>query len=249
MSSMTAAVGVRDRATHKGSRLPMTAARKAAIAVGVLFLTATATYVVGSALISSAMSVPHQLSSLNTTQIQFGVFLEVINVVCNVSIGVLLLPILRQYHERLAIGYLATRIIESVLLLVSALCVLMLLPIAQEYVGSGAANASQLATLATLATQGYHLAFQLGEIALGVGALALCYILYQARLVPRPLAVLGFVGYLALFASGWLYIAGQHGIAPVLYIPGGTFEFILPLWLIIKGFREPAPIGHGPGEL
>jgi hypothetical protein len=60
----------------------------------------------------------------------------------------------------------------------------------------------------------------------------------------RPLAVLGSVGYLALFASGWLYIAGHHSIAPLLYVPRGTFEFVLGLLLIVKGFRESAPGRH-----
>jgi hypothetical protein len=179
------------------------------------------------------------------------VFLEFVNAVANVGVGVVLFPILRQHRERMAIGYLATRIIESLLLLVSSLAVLMLVPVGQDLLRADAATASELATVATLAVQGYHLAFQSAEIALSVGALTLCYVLYEARLVPRPLAVLGFAGYVALFASGWLYIAGHHTVAPFLYVPGGLFELILPLWLIVKGFRDPAPAGnaHDSDEL
>jgi hypothetical protein len=91
----------------------------------------------------------------------------------------------------------------------------------------------------------YDLAFPLAMIALGTGSLLLCYVLYRYRLVPRALAVLGFLGYLALFASGWLEIAGES-VAYALYIPGGLFEIAFPLWLIAKGFSEPAVAPRDP---
>jgi hypothetical protein len=86
--------------------------------------------------------------------------------------------------------------------------------------------------------EAYRLAFQLGMIVLGTGSLLLCAVLYEIRLVPRALAVLGFVGYLALFASGWLDIAG-YDIASALYVPGALFELVFPLWLIVRGLSEP----------
>jgi Domain of unknown function (DUF4386) len=56
--------------------------------------------------------------------------------------------------------------------------------------------------LALLVTKPYDFAFQLAMIALGAGSIALCYVLYVAKLVPRALAVLGFIGYACLFVSG-----------------------------------------------
>ena len=64
-----------------------------------------------------------------------------------------------------------------------------------------------------------------------------------ARLVPRALAALGFVGYTALLASGLLEITG-YGMGSLLFVPGGLFEAILPIWLIVRGFRGPALVSR-----
>jgi len=194
----------------------MTTNRKIAIAVGVLFFTATISYGVGNALIASALEAQDDLSSPNIAQIRIGVLLEFINSAAVVGIGVLLFPILRRYSEGMALGYAGSRIIESVLLLMGALSALLLLTL-----------------------RWYDLAFQMAMIALGAGSLLLCYILYKNRLVPRVISVLGFVGYIALFAYGWSEIFGQN-IGLVLFIPGAIFEIVFPLWLIVKGFNEPA---------
>jgi ABC-type phosphate/phosphonate transport system permease subunit len=76
-------------------------------------------------------------------------------------------------------------------------------------------------------------------IVLGFGSFLLCYVLYRARLVPRFLSVIGFVGYAGLLTSSCLAIAG-HDAGAALYIPGAIFEIVLPLWLLIKGFNDRA---------
>jgi hypothetical protein len=192
----------------------MTTNRKIAIAVGVLFFTATISYGVGNALIASALEAPDDLMNPSIGQIGTGVFLEFINSAAVVGIGVLLFPILRRYSEGMALGYAGSRIIESVLLVVGALSALLLLTL-----------------------RWYDLAFQMAMIALGAGSLLLCYILYKVKLVPRAISILGFVGYIALFAYGWLEIFGLN-IGLVLFIPGAIFEIVFPLWLIIKGFNQ-----------
>ena len=142
--------------------------------------------------------------------------LEFINSAAVVSIAVLLFPILRRYSEGMALGYAGSRIIESVLLLVGALSALLLLTL-----------------------RWHDLTFQMAMIALGAGSLLLCYILYTAKLVPRAISVLGFVGYIALFVYALSEILGLN-IGLVLFIPGAIFEIVFPLWLIVKGFNEPA---------
>ena len=81
----------------------MTTHRKTAIAVGVLFLTATASYLVGNALIGSALSAPDHLSNVKETQLRVGVLLEFVDAAAVVGIGVLLFPILRRHREALAL--------------------------------------------------------------------------------------------------------------------------------------------------
>ena len=211
----------------------MATMRKSAITAGVLFFVASASYLAGSALVASALQVPDYLQKLNNDQIRVGVLLEFINSAAVVGIAVLLLPVLREYSESMALGYAAARIMEAVLLLGSGLSALALVTLRDKSQG---ANATQFQTLGVLLIGWYDLAFQLALVVLGAGSLLLCYILYRFQLVPRPLAVLGFVGYLALIASGWLHLFGRD-IGPVPFAPGAVFEIVFPLWLILRGIN------------
>jgi hypothetical protein len=48
------------------------------------------------------------------------------------------------------------------------------------------------------------------------------------------MSVLGFIGYTALFIGSSLELFGLD-LYLVHYVPGGMFELILPIWLIVKG--------------
>ncbi len=78
--------------------------------------------------------------------------------------------------------------------------------------------------------------------------LLLGILLYQSRLVPRGLSLIGIVGAPILLAG---YIAvmfgliGQHApLALLSAIPVALFEFSLGVWLVVKGFN-PSPITAG----
>jgi hypothetical protein len=80
----------------------------------------------------------------------------------------------------------------------------------------------------------------------GLGGLILTYLLFVSRLVPRPIAVLGLVGYALLTLGVPLDLLGvlnmNEGLGQVLLAPGGLFEFVfMPIWLIAKGFG-PTPV-------
>ena len=71
---------------------------------------------------------------------------------------------------------------------------------------------------------------------LGFGSLFFCWLLYQTELIPRPLALLGLVGYATLMVGALLEIVG-FSIGIFHFIPGGLFELLLPLWLLVYGFK------------
>lgn len=121
------------------------------------------------------------------------------------------------------------------------LCLLLLIPLAQAYVDAGTTDASVLASLASVAQEGNQSALHLGMIGLGLGGLLFCRALFQARLVPRPLAVLGMVGYPALAVGEVLGVLG-YNVGMAHYAPGGLFEVALGVLLLVKGF----PARQGP---
>jgi len=93
--------------------------------------------------------------------------------------------------------------------------------------------------LGSLAVQSNALAYNVGEIALAVGCIFLCLVLFRTRLVPRWLSVSGLIGYPILMAGCIAEIFGIH-IGTQLTIPGMFFELALPVWLIVKGFQPEA---------
>lgn len=68
-------------------------------------------------------------------------------------------------------------------------------------------------------------------------------LLFRTRLIPRPLAALGIIGYAIHLAGASAEIFGIH-ISLILLIPGMIFELALPVWLFIKGFQPEAYSGR-----
>ena len=213
--------------------------------IGALFVLGFLTYGVGSALVASVTGAPDYVSTISThqTTLTLGAFLLVLNSLVDIGKGVLFFPILVKHGQRTALTYLAAMIVEVVLLTVGALALLLIVPLGREAVDSGQSNAAWAQALGSLLAQTNTMAYQIGETSLGLGGLFLCSLLFRVRLIPRFLAVAGFVGYASLVTGTTAEIFGIH-IGLILTIPGIFFELGLPVWLFIKGF-QPAAYG-GP---
>lgn len=204
--------------------------------IGALFLAAFFLYGLGSGLVTSVTGGPGLLSTISAhpSTLVLGAFMMLLNSVAVVSIGVLFFPILEQYGKRTAIAYLTVRIVEGVFLAVGVLGLLMILPLAQQFVTDE--SAAWATGLASLATQWNTMAFQVAMMSLGFASLFMCSLLFQTRLIPRFLAIWGFVGYAIFMTGAVAEIFGIH-IGILLSVPGGLFEVALGLWLILKGFQ------------
>lgn len=209
--------------------------------IGALFLLGFLSYGVGFGLVTSVVGVPDFLATIpaHQTTLVLGAFLMLLNSVVDVGKGVLFFPILEKHGKRTALAYLATMIVEVVLLAVGALSLLMLVPIAQQGVDTGAANVGWANALGALAVQSNAMAYQIAEMVLGLGAIFLCALLFRTRLIPRFLAMWGVIGYAILAAGAIAEIFGIH-IGLVFSIPGGLFEVALGFWLLSKGFAPRA---------
>jgi hypothetical protein len=209
--------------------------------VGALFLINTVTYTLGDGLEKSILNAPDYLLHVysNSTEVVIGVLLQYVAAAGNVGIGVLLFPILRKFSEAIALGYVATRIFDGVGLVISGIGTLSLIALSQEAIQAGTQSASYSLTLGNLLVAGSDTVFVVTMIGLGLGAMPFCYLLYRSRLIPRSMSVLGFIGYAALFIGSSIELFGIN-LYMLHFVPGGLFELILPIWLIVKGFNSSA---------
>lgn len=194
--------------------------RRIAVTVGVLFLVQMVTAMFGTSLIDAFVD-----GDTDRAPLTLGVVLMMCSGIAVVGIGLLMYQVLKDVNQRLAIWYPVLRVIEFV---VSTVCGIYLL-IQLEVVPN-------------------HLLWV--YIPTAIGGLILTYLLFVSRIVPRPIAVLGLVGYSCLALGVVLDLLGvldlNAGAGLVLLVPGGLFEAVaMPIWLIFKGFRPqvPAPVG------
>ncbi len=207
--------------------------------IGALFLVGFLTYGVGSGLVTSLVGGSNFLSTIAASQtiLVIGAFLMFLNTGVDVAKGVLFFPILEKHSKRTALAYLATMIVEVVLLSIGVLALLLIVPLAKH---AGEAGAQ---TLGSILVQTNATAYQMGEMTLGVGAVFLCLLLFRTQLIPRWLAISGLIGYPVLVAGTIAEIFGIH-IGLYLTIPGFFFELVLPFWLFFKGFKPEAYQGQ-----
>lgn len=216
---------------------------------GLFILIATITYMVGDGLLSSILSAPDYLVQVqaNNSQVLASVLIKYVTAAANVSIAIVLFPLLRKYSETVSIAYVVARIFDGLGITFAATGTLALLSLSQDVVQAGTQSAPYSLALGNLLIVGSDITFTVTMIALGVGSIPFCALLYRTALVPRPLAALGLVGYVAITVGMGLELSGMD-LQMMHYIPGGLFEAILPLWLIVKGFNAPATTANARTE-
>jgi len=220
---------------------------KTARIVGVLFLAAIATFMVGDTLLTEPiLNAPDYLIGVseNETQVIMGMLIAFLDGIAIVGIAVLMFPILKKHNEPIALGYVGFRITEFAVIIAYLISPLVLIALSQEYVKAGDPDASYFQTLGALFQAGRYWAIQLIYIFNGLAGLMLAYLLYQSKLIPRSISVLGLIGYALLLPGASLdmlgYVDTLHGAGMIVFLPGTLFETLLPIWLMVKGFNSSA---------
>jgi hypothetical protein len=233
------------QATLQGRRGP-NFYRTTARVVGVMYIAGFVVGIGGDTLIQSVLGAPNHLASIsaNSLTVTIGTILWLLAVIGDAAHGVLMFPVLKPYNERIAIGYLAARIVDALFIAIMVLFILIQLPLGSEYVQAAASDTSSLQAIGAVLAAGSKYAYEIGMSTLGVAGLMLCYTLYRAKLVPRILAVWGLAGYAIIFCGMISEIMGS-GLGLASSIPGGLWELFIGVWLITKGFSAaPLPTGE-----
>jgi hypothetical protein len=160
------------------------------------------------------------LGTNNPSAKTLGMFLEVISGQAVIGIAVLMFPLLRPYGKKLALSYLALKSVEGVLMVIAGVFFFIHTPLL-------------LALRDTIyLVHGYIFA---------IPALIFYYLLYQSKLIPGWLSVWGIVASALLILVNILEMMGMIPQLEILYLPIVLNEFVLAIWLIVKGFFSPHP--------
>ena len=214
-------------------KLGMSADRKAAVWIGVLYIIGTVALVLSlfatSATLTAAGGAGQVAAQPN--QLAIGALLVLLAGFALALVPVVFWPIGRRYSETLAMGYVVFRGgLETVLYIVMALGWLLLIALSTH------PDAAPLASFvnAFVAVIGD----QVLAIPFALGALMFYVLLYQSRLVPRWLSAWGLVGAALYIVPP---IGNMFGLSlGVLMAPLAVQEMVMAGWLIAKGFTPRA---------
>ena len=174
----------------------------------------------------------------SNTGVIVGAILEMIVALAGIGTAVALFPVVKRQNEGVALGFVGTRTLEGGAILAGVACVLSLVTLQQAGAGTnGLITGHALITM-------YDRIFLLSQSFIpAVNALLIGSLLYQSRLVPRWLPLLGFTGATLLVGSDVAVLfglIGQHGATGVFAIPIAVWEFSLGVYLVVKGFKPSA---------
>jgi len=220
-------------------RTPMSSLRKTSLLAGVLYLL---TFVsIPTVALYGPIHLPGYIMGTGSDNPAIiGGILEIIVALAGFSTAVVLFPVIRKQNATAALGLVAARILESGTIFVGVAFLLSIVTLHKAGAGADALGISR----ALIAL--YDRIFLLGQSFMpAICDLLLGYLLYQSRLVPRPLSMIGMLGALPLIVG---YIAMMFGIvernspmAGLSAVLVALFEFSLGIYLVVKGFK-PSPI-------
>jgi hypothetical protein len=172
-----------------------------------------------------------------------GVLLEMVVALAGIGTAVALYPIVKGLGEARAVGLVASRVLEAATIYIGIVSLMAIVTLRRAGAGTGG-----LATGQGLAAQ-YQWTFFFGQSFIpALNGVLLGSLLYQSRLVPRWLPVLGFIGAALLVASWLAVLFGVYGAvspgAAVAALPIAVWEFSLGAYLTFWGVK-PSPITDG----
>jgi hypothetical protein len=212
--------------------------RKISLTAGLLYLL-TFVSIPTLVIYGPVKSVGYILGNGPDTGAVIGGLLEIIVAISGIATAVVLFPVLKKQSESSALGLVASRVLEAGTMFVGVAFLLAIVMLRKTGAGIDALPVSN--ALAVL----YDRIFLLGQGFMpAINDLLLGFLLYQSRLVPRALSIIGIVGGPVLIAG---YLAVMFGLierisplAGLSAVPVALFEFSLGLWLVIKGFNSEA---------
>jgi uncharacterized protein DUF4386 len=160
---------------------------------------------------------------------------DLVTAVGIIWLGVMLFLTLRRVSEWLALTGFALYVLEAVLIAGSKMTAFSLLQISQEFVADG--RPAYLVAVGSAAVQSMTFEANAALLPFGIGAVLFYYLLYRSRVIPAALSIWGLASVSLVLLATVSYMAGYR-LPIAMYIPYVPFEFVVGLWLAVKGARR-----------
>ena len=174
----------------------------------------------------------------NQLRVRISVLSEIVMYVLVVLLSLALYVVLRPVSGNLALLALFWRLGEGIIgggvSVLSGLVPLLLLE------RDSAFQAEQLQSLVGLFLGIRNAGLDVVLIFIGVGGTLFCYLFFKSKYIPRLLSTWGMFTYLSMLALAMTSIlvpSLPESIRMLLYAPGGLFEIVIGLWLLVKGIN------------
>lgn len=231
------------RATQTATDTSSDPTRKTAFVAGVLYLITFASSIPAALLLGPVLTNPdYVLGAGPDGFVRLANLLDLVNCFTAVGTAVALYSVTKRYHEGLALGFVATRMMEAAILFIATIAIFGVVTLRENGVAGADPGALVAVGASLVAVRDWS--FVVGTGVPALNAVMLGVLLYRSGLVPRAIPALGLVG-VATFGS-WVigYILGfaevgtiwhSAGVAPIFF-----WELALGLWMAFKGFKRDA---------
>jgi len=210
--------------------------------LGAAFLLQAITSLTSGMILKLGLTVPGNISETmikianNAWLMRANILGEMITALGIIFLGAILFVTLRKQNEKMALVALGFYILEAALLAVSRIQAFSLLRISEEYVTAG--YPAYLQTMGNLAFESMNFAYgALLMSAFCIGGILFYYLLYKSGIVPRALALWGLITVFPMLVGTVTQIFG-YTIPFIFYLPYVPFEFVIGVWILIKGIPE-----------
>ena len=181
-------------------------------------------------------------------RISLGALFEILLAISNIATAVVFFPVLKRVNEAVSLGYVASRTIESAIILTGVISLMSVVTLRNDLSGTGGAP---LVLVGRALVALHDWTFLLGpQFCSGFGnGLLLGYLMYRSELVPRRMALLGLIGGPLAFVGGVFVLFGAFddpsGALFAFTIIEIAWEASLAIYLTVKGYR-PSPLLAAP---
>lgn len=180
-------------------------------------------------------------------RVHLGGLFEILTGVAGIATAVVLYRIVRRVSESIALGYVALRIVETLIIIIGVISLLSVVTMRKNFAATAGADPALYLGIGKALLAIHDWTFIIGPAFCAVigNGIMLGYLLYRGQLVPRRWAMFGMVaGAIGLVSAlAQLFNIWENGsTASALFIvPEIIWEAFVGIYLTFKGFT-PSPV-------